>query len=58
MKEDDAKPMGMYFRDWGEMLAGVGADWEQSTGIRTAGQDDTAVSHLSASESQFVAYSP
>lgn len=40
------------------MLAGVGADWEQPTGVRTAGQDDTSVSHLPASESQIVAYSP
>lgn len=55
MEKDGAKPMEMYCRDWGEMLAGVGADWEQPTGIRTAGQDDTFVSHLPASESQIVA---
>lgn len=58
MEEDGAKPMGMYCWDWGKMLAGVGADWEQPTGIRTAGQDSTAVSHLPAPESQFIAYSP
>lgn len=58
MEEDGAIPMGMYCRDWGELLAGVGADWEQPTGIRAAGQDDMAVSHLPASESQIVAYSP